>query len=302
MGSFEKGDILKRLKHVAEFVLVKLLDGFFCSLPFPLAIQLGMGLGVFLSKIIPKRNALILSNLERAFPEMPENERHRTAWAVWKNLGRVAVEFLRLQEILKNSKKFPFIWEGVDQLDNFVKQKTGVILLAAHYCNWEVLGAAIAARFPEFTAIARPMRNPYVEEWVQKKRGLGGTRIILHRQAVKASLKWIKAHHMIGILIDQNLYTGGEFVSFFGRPAATTTLPALLHARTQAPVIITYVEREGAGFRARFTPPILPPPQITGENSIKAHTQAISDNIENIIRRYPENWFWVHNRWKRKKD
>ena len=124
--------------------------------------------------------------------------------------------------------------------------------------------------------------------------------IILHRNAVRASLKWVKGGNIIGILVDQNLYTGGEFVKFFGRPAATTTLPAILHARTGAPVIPTYCLRDGTGFRFFFEPPVFPPAGVSEDEQIKAHTQEISNRFEQIIRRTPQNWFWIHNRWKRK--
>ena len=185
-------------------------------------------------------------------------------------------------------------------MEKAIAEGKGVVLLAAHFSNWEVLGAYILKRFSRFTAIARPMKNPFVEKWVQSKRGSGGMKIILHRQAVRASLKWVREGNIIGILVDQNLYTGGEFVNFFGRPAATTTLPALLHARTKAPVIITYSIREGRGFKAVFTPPIPPPVNLEGKDSIVEHTQEISSQLEQIIRQSPENWFWIHNRWKRK--
>jgi KDO2-lipid IV(A) lauroyltransferase len=210
------------------------------------------------------------------------------------------VEFIRLPEIRADPDSHPIHWEGIEHLEKAARGKTGVILIAAHFANWELLGAAIKSRFANFTAIARPMRNPFVENWLKVKRGDSGMDIILHRNAVRASLKWIKSGNIIGILVDQNLYTGGEFVDFFGRPAATTTLPAILHARTGAPVIITYSLREKNGYRFIFETPVNPPAGVSEAEQVKAHTQEISNRIEKIIRHHPENWFWIHNRWKRK--
>jgi len=291
---------MKRFKHRVEYALVAALDFLFYLFPAPIAFKIGERLGTLLSKIIVKRNALILSNLERAFPEKSPDERRRIAAAVWRNLGRIAVEFIRMPEILANPEKFPVHWDGAEHLERALAEGKGVILLSAHFTNWEITGSSIRERFGHFTAIARPMRNPFVENWVQSKRAAQGMKIILHREAVRASLKWVRGKNIIGILVDQNLYTGGEFVNFFGRPAATTTLPALLHARTGAPVLITYTLREGAGFRIAVTEPVAAPKVNQEAELLRAHTQEISNRFERIIRDNPCNWFWIHNRWKRK--
>jgi KDO2-lipid IV(A) lauroyltransferase len=143
------------------------------------------------------------------------------------------------------------------------------------------------------------MRNPLVEKWIQARRTEGGNRIALHRDAVRATLKWLKQKNIAGILADQNLYTGGTFVQFFNRPAATTTLPTLLHARTGAPVIFIYSLRKGSKFVIHYTARLSLPEGGDTESQLQNGTQIISDEMENLIRKYPENWFWIHNRWKR---
>lgn len=291
---------MKRFKHRLEYALVTALDALFHLMPLRRAVTFGEGFGLFMSHVIPKRNRLILSNLAHAFPEKTEAERERIAKAMWRNLGRTAGEFLLMPEILSRPREFPIVWEGLEHMEKAVGEGRGVIVIAAHYSNWEILGVDIRRRFPNFKAIARPMRNPFVEAWVRSKRGSSGMDTILHREAVRASLKWVKSKNVIGILVDQNLYTGGVFVDFFGRPAATTTLPAILHARTQAPVLITYSLREGDGFRFVFESPVNPPAGVAEQNQVEAHTQEIAKRFEAIIRRKPENWFWIHNRWKRK--
>ena len=127
-------------------------------------------------------------------------------------------------------------------------------------------------------------------------------KIILHRQAVKATLGCLRRGECVGILMDQNLYTGGVFVNFFGRPAATTTLPALLYLKTGCPVILIHTLREGDRFRVVYSPPFEFPPMEKSEASIHLYTQIISDGFEALVRQYPENWFWIHNRWKRRPE
>jgi len=151
--------------------------------------------------------------------------------------------------------------------------------------------------FGSMTAIARPVHNPYVDRWVHRKRQSGGMTVIPAQDAVKASLKCLKANSIVGILIDQSL-SSGLLVDFFGRPAGTTTLPALLHMRTGAPVVMTYTLREADRFRHVFRPVVFPPVSEDADR-ILIYTKTINTLFEDLIRRYPENWFWVHNRWKR---
>ncbi len=289
---------MKKFRYFLEFVPVWILDQILNLLPAAWAYALGEQLGLLMSKIIAKRHRLILENLAHAFPEKTAVERARIACGVWKNLGRTAVEFIRLPKLLK-SVSSTVEWEGAEHVVEALAKGHGVILLTAHFTNWEFLGVLVNKRFGNITSIARPIKNPFVENWVQSKRRTNGMKIILHRNAVKASLKVLRAKESLGVLVDQNLYTGGVFVNFFGRPAATTTLPALLQSRTDATIIIAVCLRENNTFRVLFEPP-LPALKSSDAEAVSAHTQLISTHLENIIRRYPENWFWIHNRWKRK--
>lgn len=294
--------MIKAVKHRIEYVLVRIFDMFLSSLPRSLALGIGEGLGVFVSKVLSSRRKLVLENLAMAFPEKGKDEINRIAAGVWRNLGRTAVEFIRLPDITtKNYHKF-FVYEGLENVDRAARKERGIIFTTFHFTNWEITGVAAQFARGGVIAIARPMKNPLVEKWIQKKRAESGMSIILHRQAVKESLRVLRQRKRIGILVDQNLYTGGVFVSFFGRLAATTTLPALLCSRTQAPVIMAYSLREGGRFRIIFGPPFHLPEIDDPEERIRRHTELMTEQMEAVIRRHPENWFWVHNRWKRKPE
>ncbi len=293
---------MKALKHIIEYSLVRFLELAFGLFPRSAAVKLGEGVGVFFSWLVPRRRRLVLDNLAQAFPAWPGEERRLVAGAVWKNLGRTAVEFLRLDEIKPDNQRDFLTVEGEEILRQSMRQKKGVILVGFHFTNWEVTGVGNQLLTRNLVAIARPIKNPRVEAWVQAKRAASGMKIILHRQAVRASLKWLKAGNTVGILADQNLYTGGVFTDFFGRPAATTTLPALLHERTGAPVLLTYTLREGEKFRLVYEGPL---PLVSGsenEDRLQQNTRIINDRLQVVIRRHPENWFWVHNRWKRRPE
>ncbi|MGA6827516.1 lysophospholipid acyltransferase family protein [Nitrospira sp. NS4] len=285
------------MKYLCEYVLLRFVDLLLQALPGTWAIALGEWLCLRLPTIIPKRQALILDNLTRVFPDKSAEEKAGIAQAVWRNLGRTAVEFVRIADFARRPIEDLVEVEGREHMERAIGEGKGVILLTAHFTNWELTGSFVQRLFGSMTAIARPVHNPYVNRWVQRKRLAGGMKIIPAQEAVKASLKCLKAKTIVGILIDQSL-SSGLSVEFFGRTAATTTLPALLHVRTGAPVLITYTLREGDRFRQVFQPVAFPPVSDEADR-IAIYTRAINVLFEDLIRRHPENWFWIHNRWKR---
>jgi len=292
---------MRRLKYLVEYGLLRVLQAFITAPPLSTAIGWGEALGTRVGKVMSSRDRLIVANLTAAFPEKSASDIRSIADAVWKNIGRLSVEFIRAREIVKDPVEKTQIVEGLDILAEAFAQKRGVIIVAAHYCNWEINGIIlhrlVRGLGRHFTAIARPMRNPRAEAWVQSRRAEGGIPIILHRQAVKASLRVLRAGESIGILVDQNLYTGGVFTKFFGRAAATTPLPALLHSRTGSPVIFTHLARVDGRYRIRFERVDLT--GTPGDADLVGWSQAINDRLEAAIRVRPEWWFWIHNRWKR---
>lgn len=293
---------MKKIRYFLEYAFVRLLESLIRTFPRQLSFQVGERLGLLLKVFIPKRHKLILDNLTHAFPELTSQRKQVIARAVWKNIGRTAAEFVRLGEINRLNYRDFIVYEGLDNATRALAKGKGLVLVGFHFSNWEINAPASSFGLGNVTAIARPIKNPFMEKWVQSKRAASEARIILHRQAVKESLKCLKEKGALGILVDQNLYTGGVFVDFFGRPAATTTLPALLHIRTGVPVLLVYSLREGPLFRTVYEPEIVFPSVKDPNQRILAYTEIITKHLENVIRRYPENWFWIHNRWKRKPE
>ncbi|OVE77433.1 hypothetical protein BVX98_02730 [bacterium F11] len=291
---------MKKLKFCLEYSGILVVDLFFICLPENLALKLGEWIGLFFCWVIPKRRSLVMENLKQAFPEKSLREIKRISGRVWRNLGRVGVEFIRVPKITPSNYQDFFSYEGQDHIDQARSLGKGIVMAGFHLSNWEWSGLAAQFDLKNVVAIARPMKNPYVENWIQRKRQGAGMDIILHRQAVRASLKAIKQKKSVAILMDQNLYQGGVFVDFFGRPAATTTLPALLHSRTGAPVLIAYGIRKGKKIQLNYGKPIDFPEVEDPSERLQVFTQIITKEIEKVIRSNPEYWFWIHNRWKRK--
>lgn len=289
------------MKKAFEYGLVRFADLLFHILPRSWAIRLGEQLSLIVSLVISKRRDLVLRNLALSFPEKSEAERAHIAREVWRNLGRLAVEFSRVSDFTDGSIDRLVEIEGREHVDAAIKEGKGIVGLTAHFTNWELTGALVQRVFGNMTVIARPVRNPLVDRWVYEKRTASGLTVILPKDAVKASLKCLKNKGIIGMMIDQSLSSGGVFVEFFGRPASSTTLPALLHIRTGAPVMFAYLVRNGERFRLVFEPVVFPVVEDPAAR-IQVYTQAMSTQFEQVIRRHPESWLWLHNRWKRQPE
>lgn len=292
----------RNFRYALEFAPVWVADRLVSALPRSSAVKLGEALGTAMSVFLPGRSRLMRANLERSLPEKSPAERENIRRQVWKNLGRVAAEFIHASGINRNNFPQHFEVENKELLERAKQKGKGIILVGFHFTNWELTGVACKLLDDAVVAIARPIKNPLVDRWVQRKRGQGGMDIILHRSAVRGALKILKAKGTIGILVDQNLYTGGVFAEFLGRPAATTTLPALLHSRTDAPVLLVYCLRAKNKFRLIYEEMDDVRFSSGGDDSLLAMTSAINRRLGEIIRAYPENWFWVHNRWKRQPE
>lgn len=293
--------MIKRLQHLVEYGIIKGIEAIVTLPPLVLAIAIGERISAGLRYILTRRDRLIVSNIAASFPEKRPEEVRAIADKVWRNLGRVAVEFIRAREIVPEPLNDAHDVRNFDVLREAFSENRGVIIVAGHYCNWELNGILIHRLIKsigrQFTAIARPMRNPLADSWVQSRRAAGGIPIILHRDAVRSSLRTLRNGDALGVLIDQNLYTGGIFVDFFGRPAATTSLPALLHGRTGAPVILTHVRRDGTRFEIFFERVAFS--NTHDKEKLAIWTEEINERLEAVIRERPEWWFWIHDRWKR---
>jgi KDO2-lipid IV(A) lauroyltransferase len=148
--------------------------------------------------------------------------------------------------------------------------------------------------FP-IAAVARRMKNPYFDDFLARVRSRHGVTMFPHRSAVKEGLRWIKEGKCLGILVDQRITAGGVRVPFFGRPAYTTTMPALLAMRTGAALHGVSAGREGGKVRIRVHP-ALDTSSFGGDAA--ALTARITADVEAWVRRDPPRWLWMHGRWK----
>jgi KDO2-lipid IV(A) lauroyltransferase len=212
-------------------------------------------------------------------------------------LGEGLWETARLARMTPADYRAAVRVEGLDLLKASHAEGRGVILFTAHYGNWEYAQPLISLAGLPLATIARRMKNPLVDAYVNGIRGRWGGRVIHHKNAARESLRWLKSGGVLGLLFDQRIKNGGFPVPFFGRPALTTGLPALLALRMGAPLHGLRAYREGGTMVIRIDPALRFEGETTPDN-MEAATATLSAVVEGWVREHPERWLWIHDRWK----
>lgn len=284
-----------------EWAFVVSLARLFKWLPQSIAYALGEMAGRLAFRLDRRHGRIAMENLTRAFPgEYGSDEIEALARAVFENLGRTAVDVARSDRLLREPHHQAVCMDGLDRLQEARERGKGVLLITAHFGPWELLPPIAALRYEPIHVIARPLDNPRLDELLTTMRERGGNRVIRKREAVQAILQVLRRGETVGILIDQHITEKeGVVVPFFGRPASTAFAPALIAMRSGAAVLPVGIVRERPG-RYRILIGEEVPLRRSGDlkADLAENTARFNLAIETFIRRYPEQWFWVHRRWK----
>ncbi|RYG47470.1 hypothetical protein EON79_07260 [bacterium] len=255
--------------------------------------RLGARIGGLVYRLDRKHRERTVANLTLAYPEAPSAWIDETAQGVFLHFGRVLGDFMRskvrsLDEVLATTEV-----EGRDIIERY-PAGTAIIAATAHMGNWERFGHWCTAIGRPISVVARDADDGDIQDRVGALRAATGLEVLSRGNAARASLRALKDGKVLGLLPDQN---GDEcFVPFFGQPAGSTLGPAILHKRTGAPLIPAFCVREGVG---RYRVIVLEPidPDNRSDDPV-AVTAAVAASLEGVIRRYPEQWLWMHDRWK----
>lgn len=235
----------------------------------------------------------IRDNLALALPDLPLTEVNRLTRAVPDNIGRTVMEIYSGAEFVARATALPLEGAGIAALQAALDAQRPAILATGHFGNYDAARAALIARGYPLGALYRPMKNPWFNDHYVAAIGTIGTPLFAQGKAgFGQMLRHLKGGGMLGILPDQRMGSGVK-LQFFGQDALTALSPAEMALKYDAELIPTYAIRQpdGLTFRIVVDAPI---PRGTPEEM----TQALNDNLEALIRRYPGQWFWVHRRWK----
>ncbi|GAB4271978.1 MAG: lysophospholipid acyltransferase family protein [Deferrisomatales bacterium] len=259
----------------------------------------GQALGGLWHRMDRRRRNLARAHVARAFPDWPAARVDALVRAHFAHLGVTAAEFLGLSRCSREELLACWRFEGEEHLRAARAAGQGALLLMAHLGNWELACAALAARGDPLAAVARRLKNPWVDARVTRLRERFGLRVLAHRGAARPVLGALRRGEVVAFLLDQRaLSREGVESRFFGRPVSTNRGLATLALRTGAPVVPAFAERTGAAHVLRFGPPLEPPGPGPLDERIAAYTRTYDAAIEAAVRRRPEQWFWLHRRWR----
>jgi KDO2-lipid IV(A) lauroyltransferase len=242
-----------------------------------------------------------LQNLKMAMPELTDSERMRVLRGVFSNLGRLLVEFSHFPELKAKNISRLVVYEGFENYVESVRRGKGVLFLTAHVGAWELSSFAHSIYGHPMKFVVREIDNPRVERLISRYRALGGNSPIRRKNASRELLKALRNNETVGILVDQNTTRDeGAFVDFFGIPAATTTAVATLALRTGAAVIPGFLiwDHDARSHRLHFDPPLNLIDTGDRAGDIIENTRMFNCVLERYVRKYPDQWLWIHRRWK----
>lgn len=226
----------------------------------------------------------------------------RVVRRLYAHLGTIAMEFLWIPRMTQEYFDTHFEVIGLDALMDACGRGQGVLLVASHLGNWELQGAVLSRLGVPLIAVAKRHSNPLVDAWVRERRVRFSAPTLYRHESRQLLPELIGSGKAIALVADQDAGGRGIFVRFFGRPASTNVGPAYLALSTGAPLFASRMTRQRDGrHRLEIIGPIaLPSNSAGGEKSamLLALTQQWSDILEGWVREDPEQWFWVHNRWK----
>ena len=274
--------------------------GCFGGLPLALAIRVGRALGRF-GFWFPRLRRTGERNLRLAFPDSSAAERRQLLLGCFENLGRLLAVFSHFSKA--NSQNLQSIIEsaGLEYLEAARKSGRGVILFTGHVGAWELTSFALSMFGHPLSFLVRRIDNPKIEALVDRARTRLGNRTIDKQSAAREMLQILNEGGTLGLLVDLNtLDREAIFVDFFGVPASTTFMLAKLALRTGADVLPVFApwDKQRRRFLLRIDAPLVVDRSGDEAEDVRRLTQSFTSVVESYVRRYPDQWLWIHRRWK----
>ncbi|MDG5814048.1 lysophospholipid acyltransferase family protein [Chitinispirillales bacterium ANBcel5] len=285
----------KHLTYNLEYIFLRIVQSAFKALPRRVALTIGLLLGTFLYFSGAYRKT-VKKNLQHT-GIIPESEIKKFTYSLYRNMGLYITDFLR-----GGAKTPPYNVQNFDLINEKLRRGNGVIVLLAHLGNWEILADIFGSKVGNVNVVAKPMKNPIVENWLHKKRCGANTNTIYTRNALRKMYEALIKNQCVAILIDQHVSKKmGTPAPFLGKTANTVRTVAGLIKKTGTPVVVVHgIMTKNYSYDIHIQE--IQPPDLTGLSNDEAITMLQTqhnDVLSELIRKYPEHWFgWFHKRFK----
>lgn len=245
------------------------------------------------------RRAVALDNIAQAFPQWSRPQQRAIAKAAYESMARAMMDSLRADLLSDDELQQAVViddWKGLDVL---LAQNQPVLIASAHLGSWELLGEVMARRGYVISAIVRPLSGAF-NAWLMRSRAKAGIELIMQRGAMQRILDALKRGRAVVQLLDQSLSSRhAVWVPFFGRPASTSPALSLAAWKTGAPVYVVLSVRRNEQLHMVVEGPVEVPKIGTRADWVRAHVTELSQILEKYVRQCPEQWLWLHRRWKK---
>ncbi len=289
------------MRHQLEYALLWVVVRTLGLLPRWAARAVAIGLALVVYRMYGRLRRVGMHNLELAFPVMEHVKRRKILRGVFVSLGRQLAEFCRFPSYTRENVGRVVIYDGFENFEKAHARGKGVLFLTGHLGGWELSSFVHSLQGHPLRIVMRGLDNPYVDRLVQGYRTMHGNTVVDKDNFVRGLLAAMKRGETVGILMDTNMTPPqGVFVNFFGIPACTASGLARIALRTDASVVPGFCVWDGRlrKYRLRFDPAVELARTGDLEADIVENTGRFTAKIEEFVRKYPEQWLWVHRRWK----
>ena len=290
----KKNKTVKWLRHWIEYGSARLLGAVLKILPLKVMYLIIELLGLITFYVFRIRRNVTMANLRNALgDEYGEKELIKIARKAYVNIGKTFIEVLVISRFAGN------LIDIVDLTDSYILKRNlekccGIIIVSCHFGSWELNGASLASYGIPLTVVGKRQSNPYVDRLINRTREKLGIKMISHGASIKYIVKALRKKEAVGLISDQDAGRDGVFVDFFGREASTPRGAAQLAIKYNVPIVVVMTLRTGNGTYKSIIKEI----ESSDDDSVESLTQRYTKVMEDIIRQYPEQYFWMHRRWK----
>jgi KDO2-lipid IV(A) lauroyltransferase len=291
-----------RTTHFGVYLLVRILVCVIQAMPPRMALSLADGLAWLAYRLDKRHREVAADNLRHAFPEITSpTEIDRRVRAVFRHFCRLVIDIAFIPRKLHpcNWRRHVDLSHGRMLVDHLLARQP-LLFLTGHFGNWEMGGWVLGLLGFRTYAVARDLDNPYLDAYLRRFRQGTGQQLLSKNGDAQKMQKILAAGGIIATLADQDAGQRGLFVDFFGRPASTHKAVALLSLQFDVPLVVMGVCKTGDPLRFKpIIEDVIFPKEFAGQpDAIKQMTQRFTSSLERIIRQAPEQYFWLHRRWK----
>ncbi|MDO9265429.1 MAG: lysophospholipid acyltransferase family protein [Desulfosalsimonadaceae bacterium] len=296
--------IKKSFKNTIQYYAALSVITILRRLPRRVGIAAARGLAAILYCLLRKQRNNTINHLTSAFGnEKTDKEIRHIARSVFRHFLTAGVDAARIPIFIKEGMDRYIRADNMHYFEDAYAGGKGMILLTAHFGNWELLGAWLTWKGYPLRAVGSPLSNPLLDQLITDTRNQAGYINIARGTETREIIRTLKQGCPLGILMDQDTRVKGVFVDFFGRKANTPVGPVLLARRFNIPIIPAFMHLEpDLTYHVECLPPIKPSAAGDPKRDLLADVQQCSDVYERIIREHPEQWAWFHRRWRREPE